>query len=51
MSAKVAKIFLLTKKTLFKYRKNNKYDKIHDFGKEEALRDHEMAEISQKSQK
>ena len=30
---------------------NNRYNKIHDFGKEEAKRGPEVAEISQKSQK
>ena len=39
------------KNTPYKYRRNNKYNKIHDFGKGEAKRGPEMAEISQKSQK
>ena len=35
-SQKQQGIFLLAKNTLYKYRKNNRYNKTHDFGKEEA---------------
>ena len=33
---------LRSKNTPYKYRKNNRYNKMHDFGKEEAKRDPEM---------
>ena len=34
---------MLAKNTHYKYRKNNKYNKIHDFGKEEAKKGPEMS--------
>ena len=40
--AKVTRIFLACESTPYKYLKNNRYNKIHDFGKEEAKWDPEM---------
>ena len=34
---------MLAENSPYKYRKNNKYNKIHDFGKEEAKREPEMS--------
>ena len=34
--AKVTRIFLACESTPYKYLKNNRYNKIHDFRKEEA---------------
>ena len=34
---------MLAKNTLYKYRKNSRYNKIHDFGKEETTRAPEMS--------
>ena len=41
--AKVTRIFLASQNTPYKYPKNNRYKKIHDFGKEEAKRAPEMS--------
>ena len=40
--AKVTRIFLACESTPYKYLKNNRYNKIHDFGIEEAKWDPEM---------
>ena len=41
--AKVTRIFLACESTPYKYLKNNRYNKIHDFGKEEVKWDPEMS--------
>ena len=42
--AKVTRISLACESTPFKYLKNNRCNKIHDVGKEEAKQDPEMTE-------